>query len=81
MELEISEPSVVTILHDNLNMSKVSISKVGSTTVESWQKLRRQQISQSRLEALDNDPDFLDEIMTGDETWGISGIPKQNQNP
>lgn len=66
--LGISEPSVITILHDNLNMSKVSARWVPRLLTPE-QKLRRLEISQNHLETLNKDSDFLTRIVTGDETW------------
>lgn len=68
MTLGISEPSVITILHENLNMNKVSARWVPRLLTPE-QKLRRLEISQSHLATLEKDSDFLAQIVTGDETW------------
>lgn len=66
--LNISEPSVLTILHDKLGLSKVSARWVPRLLTPE-QKLRRQEISQNHLASLEADPDFFSKIVTGDETW------------
>lgn len=59
MALGIPECSVLTILHDNLNIRKVSAKLVPQLMTLEW-KLHRLQI----FEALDKDIDFLAQIVT-----------------
>lgn len=66
--LGISEPSVLTILHEKLGMNKVSARWVPRLLTPE-QKTRRQQICQNNLDLLEADAEFLTRIVTGDETW------------
>lgn len=78
-ELGISEPSVITILHDHLLMSKVS-SRWVPRMLTPVQKQFRVQFSQENLELYEGDVDhFLSRIVTGDETWVHHWDPETKQ--
>jgi len=65
----LSETTVWRIVHDHLNMSKVSARWVPSN-LSAVQKQRRAQISQQFLNLCGDNPDsILSRIVTGDETW------------
>ena len=64
-----SEPSVLTILHDHLGMSKVS-SRWVPRMLTPLQKQCRVHFSEENLGLYEADPEtFLSRLVTGDETW------------
>ncbi|RZB41555.1 HTH Tnp Tc3 2 domain containing protein, partial [Asbolus verrucosus] len=67
-ELKISVGSVWNILHNVLGMNKVSARWVPRLLTPE-QKLKRHEICQQNLLALEEDPDLFSRIVTGDETW------------
>lgn len=78
-EFNISEPSVLTVLHDHLGMSKVS-SRWVPRMLTPVQKHCRVQFSKENLELYETDPDnFLSRIVTGDETWVHHWDPETKQ--
>lgn len=68
-ETRLSHGSIVNIIHDHLNMNKISARWVPKfLTLDLKQK--RVDISQENLELMRNDFDkFKNRIVTGDETW------------
>ena len=67
-QCNISEGSVHTILTEYLDMRRVS-AKLVPRLLSVEQKSNRVSISLECLERSNNDPGFLDRIISGDETW------------
>ncbi|KAG5331092.1 SETMR methyltransferase, partial [Acromyrmex heyeri] len=67
-ELHISEGSVHTILTGKLGKSKIC-AKFVPHFLTPEQKIRRVAASETLIEMADSDPNFLDKIITGDESW------------
>ena len=79
-ELNISLGSVVSILHENLNMSKVSARWVRQllTTVH---RQARIELCNHFINMFDRDPEqLISRIVTGDETWLYGYDPATKQN-
>lgn len=64
----ISATSVETILHQHLRLNKVSARWVPRMLSPS-QKMERVRVSTTLLERLNEDPHFMDRLVTQDETW------------
>jgi len=68
-EARLSHGSVVKIIHDNLNMSKVSARWV-PRLLTPFQKQNREELSQRMLTLLEADEDnFFERLITMDECW------------
>lgn len=67
-ELHISEGSVHTILTGKLGKSKIC-AKFVPHFLTPEQKIRRVAASETLIKMADSDPNFLDKIITGDESW------------
>ena len=67
-QLHISEGSVHKILTDDLGKRKICARFVPHSLTPD-QKQRRVQASRNLIEAADNDRNFLNKIITGDESW------------
>ncbi len=67
-ELNISEGSVHAILTEKLGKNKIC-AKFVPHFLTPEQKSRRVDASKTLLEMADSDPNFLDKIITGDESW------------
>lgn len=67
-EVNISIGSVHTILTEDLGMRRIA-AKFMSKLLTIEQKQHRSEIAQDMLEAVQNDPNFLNTVITGDETW------------
>jgi hypothetical protein len=66
--LNIARETVTKILVENLGMMEVCAKMVPKNlTIE--QKLRRKFVCVDLLETLSAEPDFLDTVVTGDESW------------
>jgi histone-lysine N-methyltransferase SETMAR len=67
--LHISHGSVIEILHDKLHMTKISSRWVPRLLTKEMKEIR-QELCLNFLNKFDMDPDnFLNRIVTGDETW------------
>lgn len=77
--LSLSYGTTYTILHDHLHMSKVSARWV-PRLLNAEQKKMRVQTSKAILDMYKEDPEnFLDNIITGDETWLHHWDPESKQ--
>lgn len=76
--LGICEASVLTILHEDLGMSKLSARWIPRILTPE-QKSCRQEICEENLAALASDQDLFSKIVTGDETWVFHWDPPTKQ--
>ena len=67
-ELEMSKESVRTILVENLGMKKICARMVPKLLSDE-QKLRRMEVCEEILQQLGINPNFLPNVITGDESW------------
>jgi predicted transcriptional regulator len=67
-ELNVDKETVRQILTENLKMKKVCAKTVPKNLSED-QKLNREEMCQNVLEKIEEDPDFLNSVVTCDETW------------
>lgn len=67
-ETQISFGSVQAILHDDLGLKRVAARMV-PFNLNLLQKLHRVEVCKEMLSNVDNDPNFIKNIITGDETW------------
>jgi hypothetical protein len=67
-ELTVDKETVRQILTENLKMKKVCAKMVPKNLSED-QKLNREEMCQNVLEKTEEDPDFLNSVVTCDETW------------
>ncbi|GFW01038.1 protein GVQW3 [Trichonephila clavipes] len=78
--INIDKECVLQILHDNLNMQKVCAKTVPKIlTFE--QQATRKNVCTDILDAIKNDPNLLEKVITCDESWFLRMIRKQNANP
>ena len=68
VEVGISTGSVHTILHEDLNLWRVSAKFVPKLLTEQQKELRKE-IAEDMLDLATHDPGFIETIITGDETW------------
>ena len=68
VEVGISTGSVHTILHEDLNLRRVSAKFVPKLLTEQQKELRKE-IAEDMLDLATHDPGFIETIITGDETW------------
>ena len=66
--MSIDKETMRQILHDNMQMTKVS-AKVVSKLLTSNQKEKLQEICADSLKQIEENPKFLDSVITCDETW------------
>lgn len=71
----ISIGTVHSILTEDLKMSRIC-AKFVPKILDDDQKERRKTCAQEMLEQVDNDPDFLEMVVTGDESWIYSYDPQ-----
>ncbi len=64
----LSVGSVDTILNTDLKMSRICC-KFVPKILQDDQKERRKMVAQEMLAEVENDPDFLSKVVTGDESW------------
>jgi histone-lysine N-methyltransferase SETMAR len=74
-ETEISVGAVWTIIHEKLDMSRVSARWV-PRMLSPFQKDTRRQCCQENLELLTEDPEIFFRLVTGDETWVYHRYPE-----
>jgi orotate phosphoribosyltransferase-like protein len=67
-ELNVDKETVRQILTQNLKMKKV-YAKMVPKNLSKDQKLNREKMCQNVLEKTEEDPDFLNSVVTCDETW------------
>ena len=67
-ELSINEDTVWSIITENLEMRKVCAKMVPKLLFED-QKQQRVTVCQDIIELLEDDPDLLRRVITGDESW------------
>lgn len=67
-ELEMSKESVRTILVENLGMKKICARMVPKLLSDE-QKSRRMEVCEEILQHLEENQDFLSNVITGDESW------------
>jgi hypothetical protein len=67
-ELNVDKETVRQILTENLKMKTVCAKMVPKNLSED-QKLNREEMCQNVLEKIEEDPDFLNSVVTCDETW------------
>jgi hypothetical protein len=67
-ELNVDKERVSQILTENVKMKKVCAKMVPKNLSED-QKLNREEMCQNVLEKSEEDPDFLNSVITCDETW------------
>ena len=80
-ETGISAGTVWTIIHEKLDMSKVSARWV-PRILRRFQKDTRRQCCQENLELLTEDPKhFFQHLVKGDETWVYHKDPKSKMEP
>ena len=71
-EVGISTGSVQSILTENLNLRRVSAKFVPKLLTEQQNELRKE-ISEDMLDLANHDPEFINTIIIGDETWRVYG--------
>ena len=76
-EVGISTSSVHSILTEDLNLRKVSAKFVPKLLPEQQKELRKE-ISEDMLDLVNHDPEFIETIITGDETW-VHGYDPENK--
>jgi hypothetical protein len=67
-KLNINDCTVHQIVTRDLNMRKVCARMVPKYSIDD-QKGRRNEVSAEMLERLETEPDFLNRVLTGDESW------------
>jgi hypothetical protein len=67
-ELIVDKETVRPILTENLKMKKVC-AKMVPKNLSKDQKLNREEMCQNVMEKIEEDPDFLNSVVTCDETW------------
>ena len=67
-ELSINKDTVWSIITENLQMRKVCAKMVPKLLAED-QKQQRVTVCQDIVEPLEDDPDLLGRVITGDESW------------
>lgn len=75
----LSVGTVHTIVTEDLAMRKVCAKLVPKVLSEE-QKLSRVEISQEILDCVQEDPNFLDNVITGDETWVFQYDPETKRS-
>jgi [histone H3]-lysine36 N-dimethyltransferase SETMAR len=76
--LGMSYGNVQRIITEDLGMRKICAKLVPKVLTED-QKATRKQISEDVLEAIETDEDFLDNVVTGDESWIYEYDPETKQ--
>jgi histone-lysine N-methyltransferase SETMAR len=74
-ELNVDKETVRQILTENLKMKKACAKMVPKNLSED-QKLNREEMCQNVLEKIEEDPDFLNSVVTCDETWFFQYDPE-----
>jgi predicted transcriptional regulator len=74
-ELNVDKETVRQILTENLKMKKACAKMVLKNFRED-QKLNREEMCQNVLEETEEDPDFLNSVVTCDETWFFQYDPE-----
>ena len=74
-ELSIDRDAVWKILTENLKMRKVCAKMVPKILSE-YQRQRRFTVCQDITECLEAEPDLLNSVITGDETWVFEYDPE-----
>lgn len=74
-ELGLRRESVRIILTEDLGMKKIC-AKMVPKLLSDDQKARRVDLSRDVLEQLEGNPEFLDNVITGDETWVFQYDPE-----
>ena len=74
-ELGLRRESVRLILTEDLGMKKIC-AKMVPKLLSDDQKARRVDLSRDVLEQLEGNPEFLDNVITGDETWVFQYDPE-----
>lgn len=78
-EFEVSEPTVLSILHERLGMSKVC-SRWVPRMLTPLHKQWRVEMCEENLRLFESDPDnYIAQIVTGDETWVHFWDPETKQ--
>lgn len=78
-DLEAGIGSVHTILTEDLKMHRVA-TKFVPKLLTNEPKQRRSDVAQNMFSTVKNDPDFLETIVTGDETWAYGHESETTQN-
>ena len=78
-EVEISKDSAHAILRDDLNMHRVA-AKFVPKLLSAEQKELRLAVAQDLLDTANTDPEFLNTIITGDESWVYGMARKQKHS-
>ncbi|GFU42261.1 putative mariner transposase [Trichonephila clavipes] len=78
--VNIDKECVRQILHDNLNMQKVR-AKMVPKILTFEQQATRKNVCTDILDAIKNDPNLLEKVITCDESWILRKIRKQSANP
>ena len=73
--LDIPKTTVHDIVTNNLNMRKVCAKMVPKVLTDD-QKLRRVETCQENLDMCERDPEFLNNVITGDESWVFEYDPE-----
>jgi hypothetical protein len=74
-ELKINECAVYQIVTQDLNFTKVCAKMVPKSSSDD-QKARRKEVSAEMLERPETEPDFLNWVITGDESWFFEYDPE-----
>jgi hypothetical protein len=74
-ELNMNKNAVHQILTDHLDMRKVCAKMVPKNLTDE-QKENRQNICQELPDCLETEPDFMDHVITGDESWVFEYDPE-----
>jgi hypothetical protein len=74
-EFNVDKGTVRQILTENLKMKKVC-AKMVPKNLSKDQKLNREEMCQNVLEKTEEDPDFLNSVVTCDETWPFQYNPE-----
>jgi histone-lysine N-methyltransferase SETMAR len=77
-DLNIPQTQVFEIVTENLAMRKVC-AKLVPRVLSEEQKATRKAICQDLLHNVNEDPDFLDNVVTGDETWVFEYDPESKR--
>jgi histone-lysine N-methyltransferase SETMAR len=77
-ELNVDKETVRQILTENLKMIKVCAKMVAKNMSED-QKLNSEEMCQNVLGKTEEDPDFLNSVVTCDETWLFQYDPDTKQ--
>ena len=78
-EVGISKDSAHEILLADLNMHRVA-AKFGPKLLSAKQKELRVEVAQDLLDTTSTGPEFLNTVITGDETWCTSTTQKQKHS-